>query len=68
MKSNGPGIYEESMMLHSAGAAASSLTCGVYSLDAEGANFTATPYCETVITRSLFMAEDLAYRSVGSVD
>ncbi len=68
VKSTGPGIYEESMMLHSAGAAASGVTCGVDSLDAEGANFTATPYCETVITRSLFMADDLAYRSVGSVD
>ena len=68
VQSTGPGIYEESMMLHSAGAAASGVTCGVDSLDAEGANFTAVPYCETVITRSLFMADDLAYRSVGSVD
>ena len=68
LQTTGPGIYEESMMLHSAGAAASGVTCGVDSLDAEGANFTATPYCETVITRSLFMADDLAYRSVGSVD
>ena len=55
-------------MLHSCGAAASGVTCGVDLLDAEGANFTATPYCETVITRSLFMADDLAYRSVGSID
>jgi len=68
VKSTGPSIYEESMMLHSAGAAASGVTCGVDSLDAEGSNFTATPYCETVITRSLFMADDLSYRSVGSVD
>ncbi len=55
-------------MQHSAGAAASGVTCGVDSLDAEGANFTATPYCETVVVHSLFMADDLAYRSVGSVD
>ena len=68
VQSTGPGIYEESMMLHSFGAAASGVTCGVDSLDAEGANFTATPYWETVITRSLFMADDLAYRSVGSID
>ena len=68
VKSTGPGIYEEGMMLHSCGAAADGVTCGVDSLDAEGANFTATPYWETVITRSLFMADDLAYRSVGSVD
>ena len=68
VQSTGPGIYEESMMLNSCGSAASGVTCGVDSLDAEGANFTATPYCETVITRSLFMADDLAYRSVGSVD
>jgi hypothetical protein len=33
-----------------------------------GANFTATPYYETVITKSLFMTDDLAYRSIGSVD
>ncbi|MCX6698606.1 MAG: hypothetical protein NTV68_01560 [Methanomicrobiales archaeon] len=50
------------------GAAASGVTCGVDSLDAEGSNFTATPYCETVVARSLFMADDLAYRSVGSID
>jgi len=68
VQSTGPSIYEESMMLHSAGAAASGVTCGVDSLDAEGANFTATPYCETVVVHSLFMADDLAYRSVGSVD
>jgi len=68
VKSTGPGFYEESMMLHSAGAAASGVTCGVDSLDAEGTNFTATPYCETVVLHSLFMADDLAYRSVGSID
>ena len=68
VKSTEPSIYEESMMLYSAGAAASGVTCGVDSLDAEGANFTATPYCETVFVRSLFMADDLAYRSVGSID
>ena len=68
VQTSGPGIYEESMMLHSAGAAASGVTCGVDSLDAEGANFTATPYCETVVLHSLFMADDLVYRSVGSID
>jgi len=68
VQSTGPGIYEESMMLHSAGAAASGVTCGVDSPDAEGANFSATPYCETVTVHSLFMADDLSYRSVGSVD
>ena len=67
VQTSGPGIYEESMMLHSCGAAASGVTCGVDSLDAEGANFTATPYCETVVVHSLFIADDLAYRSVGSV-
>jgi len=55
-------------MLHSAGAAASGVACGVDSLDAEGANFTATPYCETVVVHSLFMADYLAYCSVASVD
>lgn len=68
LKSTGPGIYGERMMLQSAGAAAAGVTCGAASLDAEGASVTATPYCETVITRSLFMADDLSYRSVGSVD
>ncbi|MEI6841488.1 MAG: hypothetical protein WCK53_09490 [Methanomicrobiales archaeon] len=67
VQTSGPSIYEESMMLHSCGAASDGVTCGVDSLDAEGANFTATPYCETVITRSLFMADDIAYRSVGSI-
>jgi hypothetical protein len=68
VKSTGPGIYGESMMLNSCGSAAAGVTCGAGSLDAEGANVTATPYCETVVARSLFMADDLSYRSVGSVD
>jgi len=68
VKSTGPGIYEESMMLHSCGAAAAGVTCGVESLDAEGANLTATSYCETVVANSLFMADELTYRSVGSID
>jgi hypothetical protein len=68
VQSSGPGLYEESMMLNSAGAAASSgVTCGAESLDEVGANFTATPFCETVITESLFMTNDLSYRSVGSI-
>ncbi len=67
MKSTGPGIYEEGMMLHSCGSAASGVTCGVDSIDVEGANFTAVPNCETVVVRSLFMADDLSYRSIGSI-
>ena len=67
VQSSGPGLYMESMRLSSAGAAAAGVTCGAESLDAEGANFTATPYCDTVITESLFMINDLAYRSVGSI-
>jgi hypothetical protein len=68
VQSSGPGLYGESMMLSSVGAAASGVTCGAESLDAEGANLTATPYCETVVTGSLFMTDDLSYRSVGSID
>jgi len=68
VQSSGAGLYDESMMLYSAGAAAAGVTCGAESLDTEGANFTATPYCETVITESMFMTDDLAYRSVGSID
>jgi hypothetical protein len=67
VQSSGPGLYEEGMMLHSTGAAAAGITCGAESLDAEGANFTATPYCETVITKSLFLTGNLNYRSVGSI-
>ena len=51
----------------SARIAASGVTCGVDSLDAKGANFTATPYCETVVVRSLFMVDDLSYRSIESI-
>ena len=47
------------------GAAASRATCGVDSLDAEGANFTAMPYCELVVTESCYIPRDLSYRSVG---
>ena len=43
VQSSGPGLYGESMMLHSAGAAAAGVTCGAESIHAEGANFTATP-------------------------
>jgi hypothetical protein len=67
VKSAGPGLYEESMMLSSAGAPAAGVTCGSDSLDAEGANFTATPYCETVITKSLFISDELDDRSIGSI-
>ena len=45
VQTSGSGIYEESLMLHSCGAAASGVTCGVDSLDAEGANFSTVPYC-----------------------
>jgi len=43
------------------------VTCGYESLDPEGANVTASRYGETVVVRSLFMANDLAYRSIGSI-
>ncbi len=45
VQTSGSGIYEESMVLHSSGAASSGVTCGVDSLDAEGANFSTVPYC-----------------------
>ena len=67
VQTSGPGIYEESTMLHSCGAAASGVTCGVDSIDADGANFKSVPYCETVVVNSLFMSDDLVYRSVGSI-
>ena len=51
----------------SVGAAAAGVTCGAKPPDNEGVTFTATPYCETVITESPFMTNDLAYRSVGSI-
>ncbi len=68
VQTSGSGIYEESLMLHSCGAAASGVTCGVDSLDAEGANFTTVPYCETVVTESRFIPGNLSYRSIGSID
>ena len=67
LQTSGPGIYEESMMLHSCGAAVSGVTCGVDSLDAEGANFTSVLYCEMVVTESRFISADLSYRSIGSI-
>ncbi len=67
VQTSGPGIYKESMILHSCGAAASGVTCGVDSLDAEGANFTTVPYCETVVTESRFIPGNLSYRSIGSI-
>lgn len=67
VQSTGPSIYEEGMMLNSCGSAAAGVACGVDSYDAEGANFTSTQYCEVVLTRSLFMADEIDYRSVGSI-
>ncbi len=61
VQTSGPGIYEESTMLHSCGAAASGVTCGVDSIDADGANFKSVPYCETVVVNSLFMSDDLVF-------
>jgi hypothetical protein len=55
------------MVLTAAGAVASGVTCGAESIDSEGANFTATPYCETVITKLMYMSDDLDYRSTGSI-
>ena len=67
VKSTGPGFYEESMMLHSAGAAASGVTCGEDSLDGDGANFSKSAYCEYSGTSTMFMTDSLNYHSVGGI-
>jgi hypothetical protein len=68
LDSEGPGIYEESHWVDSCGSAASGADCASGGeLNQDGANFTATPYCERLVTTNSFMADRLAYRSSGNI-
>jgi hypothetical protein len=68
LDARGPGVYEESSWVDSCGSAASGVNCASSNeLNAEGANFTATPYCEQVVATSSFMADRLTYRSSGAI-
>ena len=68
LNSKGPGMYEESHWVDSCGSAASGVDCASGDeLNMDGANFTATPYCERLVTTSSFMADRLSYRSSGEV-
>jgi hypothetical protein len=63
----GTGLYDESLSLFPAGAGAAAATCGVEALQADAANYTAVPFCESVITGTSFSVSDLVYRSQGSI-
>lgn len=68
LDSEGPGIYGESHWVDSCGSGASGVDCASGDeLNRDGANFTATPYCERLVTTSSFMADSLTYRSSGEV-
>lgn len=68
LQSDGPGLYEESLMLFSTGSAASGVTCaGIESMDQEGANFTAIPYYERLIVATSYMADQISYHSEGAI-
>jgi hypothetical protein len=68
LDASGPGVYEESAWVDSCGSAASGVNCASSGeLDQDGANFTATPYCEQVVTTSSFMTDRLTYRSSGAI-
>jgi hypothetical protein len=67
VKTGGTGLYDESLSLFSVGAGAAAATCGVEALQADAANYTAVPYCESVITGTSFSVNDLVYRSQGSI-
>ena len=68
LQSTGPGSYEESLMLFSTGSAAAGVTCGgTESMDQEGANFTSIPYYERLIASTSLMADNINYRTEGSI-
>ncbi|OPX70691.1 MAG: hypothetical protein A4E38_01326 [Methanoregulaceae archaeon PtaB.Bin108] len=67
VKTGGTGLYDESLSLFSVGAGAAAATCGVEALQADAANYTAVPYCESVITGTSYSVNDLVYRSQGSI-
>ena len=68
LDATGPGVYEESSWVDSCGSAASGVNCASSGeLDEDGANFTATPYCEQEVATSSFMTNRLAYRSSGAI-
>jgi len=55
-------------MLFSTGSAAAGVTCGgTESMDQEGANFTSIPYYERFIASTSLMADNINYRSEGSI-
>jgi hypothetical protein len=67
VKTGGTGLYGESLSLFSVGAGAAAATCGVEALQADAANFTAVPSCESVIAGTSYSVNDLVYRSQGSI-
>jgi hypothetical protein len=68
-ESKGPGVISESMMLDDYGSAAEGVLCntGIDELDADGANFTATAYCERVIYDTQFSTNGVKYQSAGGI-
>ncbi len=67
VESQGPGILSESLMVYSVGSPAAGVTCGTDSLDAEGANFSRSAYCEYAGASTMFMTDALDYHSAGSI-
>ena len=65
--SQGPGIFSESLMVYSVGSPSSGVTCGADSLDADGANFTRSAYCEYAGASTMFMTDTLNYHSAGGI-
>jgi hypothetical protein len=65
--SHGPGILSESLSVYSVGSPSSGVTCGSDSLDAEGANFSRSAYCEYAGASTVFMTDALDYRSAGAI-
>ena len=65
--SQGPGILTESLMVYSVGSPSAGVTCGADSLDAEGANFSKSAYCELAGVSTMFMTDSLNYHSVGGI-
>ena len=67
VESRAPGILTESIAVYSVGAPAAGVTCGSDSLDADGANFTRSAYCEYAEMSGLFMTDALDYHSSGEI-
>jgi hypothetical protein len=67
VNAEGASLYDDNLLLFSAGSGASGATCGLPALEADAANYTAVPYCESAQAGTSYTTQGLAYRSQGTI-